>query len=707
MSTTTDNSKTREVAGKSFPQNNVPFGDNSGQYPTKEYENASGVNRSARTGSSSNELNLPGACNGIDLSEHTGGIESQYPENQVIETGSGHIIEYNDTKGSERILLKHTEGSGVDMRPDGSIIVNATGAGLVEVAVGGHKLVVTGDGQVSYSGNLTLTVGGDFTVNVGGAYNVQAKTETKTIQGAARELYLGNKGTTILGSKSDTITENHIETVLGSKTQNIKGDQSMAVQGSSTIASKGEMHQSSQTQYNNASPNTNISAESLSVFGNTGNIGGENITMHSYNSFVGHSLWATETVNTKTVTATQTVNAESIHGDLFGTASAALEANVAANPGGGGASQTSGSDAASDTTGQNDKANADTMIAVAASSVGIKKITIDEGDSIKNVLNKLSTTDNVTDRPLTLPQVRAKKRDAGHNASSKFNNYAVTSKQLHADYSNTIPPAVGETRDSKELTQSPTSILPDGDPTVRIKPANRKTGKLSVDPQIDPNSLQVISTGTKLSDNISLSEFAYGKGDSHGIDNTLRLAQKVQLCRNLLPQANFLSRIRKDKEEFKGYTLEVIEGLYIPHAKEELKTDGLLDLRRSGRAVVYELLGINGAIDKDKTFELACWMAKNLQYDEIILDYDTYDPFGDMNCQVILIMPEVPASYELTYKMETQTIYNGKKQDIGFMKIMSEEIEPSDPTDDIVPSTGDNGDDGEDESDDVAIVGPQ
>jgi len=699
MTTNIDNQKSRRLDGKDFAQNELTFGDKSGQYPKREYENASSVNHSARSGASANELDIPGSAAGIDLSEYTGGIESQYPLNQVIETASGHIIEYNDTKNSERILIKHAQGTGIDLRPDGSVIVNAAGGGLVEVATGGHKLVVTGDGQVSYSGNLTLNVGGDFNVNVGGAYNVQAKEETKTISGPSRDLYLGNKYSTVKGSRADTYTENYVSMASGSSTNFVKQNYQVSVSGNANFSSKGDMSSSSETRVTSASPDINISAQSLSVFGASGNIGGENVIMHNYNMFTGHSIWATETVNTKTVSAARTVNAASFHGDLFGTASSALAANVAAATGGGGASQSSSSDASSDNTGSTAKATTANVADHLNSNYGVKKVTIDENDNYKSVIDKTETTGDVTDRPLTLSQVRARKRDNGHTASQQFNNYAVVTNQLNPNYVETVPPAIGETRDPTQLTQVASTALPDGDAKSRIVPAPNRSVTVSVDPQYNPNLLQIVTPGTKLTQGISLSEFAYGKGDPHGINRTFRLEQKIQILRNLYLQAQFLTRVRKNKDEYRGYNLEVAEGLYIPHATETIEENGILDLRKNGRAVVYELLGINGVIDKYKTFELASWMAKNLKYDKIILDYDSYDPFGDLNAQIILIMPEVPADYKVTFKMETETFYNGKKQENGFMEILTEKKEPLDPADQTVANPEETENDGSDEAD--------
>ena len=48
-------------------------------------------------------------------------IAPTYPNNQVIKTRSGHVIEYDDTTGKERLSLMHKSGAFIEMTPDGDI----------------------------------------------------------------------------------------------------------------------------------------------------------------------------------------------------------------------------------------------------------------------------------------------------------------------------------------------------------------------------------------------------------------------------------------------------------------------------------------------------------------------------------------------------------------------------------------------------------
>jgi hypothetical protein len=56
-----------------------------------------------------------------------------YPRNRVLETPAGHLIEYDDTPGKERIHIWHKSGSFIEFHPDGKIVSRSTGDRYVYV----------------------------------------------------------------------------------------------------------------------------------------------------------------------------------------------------------------------------------------------------------------------------------------------------------------------------------------------------------------------------------------------------------------------------------------------------------------------------------------------------------------------------------------------------------------------------------------------
>ena len=81
-----------------------------------------------------------------------------YPNNSVHRTASGHILEFDDTSGAERILIYHKGGSFVEFHPNGDIVTQ-------------HKngfRTVTGNDKCYVNGNFELIVEKDMKVTVKG-----------------------------------------------------------------------------------------------------------------------------------------------------------------------------------------------------------------------------------------------------------------------------------------------------------------------------------------------------------------------------------------------------------------------------------------------------------------------------------------------------------------------------------------------------------
>jgi hypothetical protein len=253
-----------------------------------------------------------------------------YSKVQVDESLCGHVIEVNDTPGGERILLKHACGAGVDIQPDGTIIINSTG-NRIDICSGEHTMTIEGDGTVLYTGNLNMTVTGDYNLNVKGDYNINVGGKkvldivgsfTKTVGGVMREY--------IKKSKSVTVLKQSTNTLLGNVTNAIKGSLTNIIDGSSDYSHKGSLTFTSETDLAISSPNINMIAENMTCIGTAGTIGGKDMITYSKNIFVN------ETVQTKNLHITNNAKADGkFVGYLAGNASGALFANKAgvATPG--------------------------------------------------------------------------------------------------------------------------------------------------------------------------------------------------------------------------------------------------------------------------------------------------------------------------------------------------------------------------------------
>lgn len=150
-----------------------------------------------------------------------------YPYNHVYETESGHVKEYDDTPGIERIKERHKSGTQYEIGPNGSKverIVNdnyqlVAGNDTIEVK-GSVKIIVSGDCKLSVAKDLTANVGGNIEANVTG--NALA-----TIGGTTTVLNTGDMDLTVSGKDSANIT--------------IKSQYSVAEAAGSTTIHKGEI----------------------------------------------------------------------------------------------------------------------------------------------------------------------------------------------------------------------------------------------------------------------------------------------------------------------------------------------------------------------------------------------------------------------------------------------------------------------------------
>ena len=136
----------------------------------------------------------------------------EYPFNNVMATESGHVKEYDDTPGLERITERHKSGTNYEVTADGSkneTIVRDN----YRLVVGQDTLEVYGDVRVIISGHADVAVAGNLTASVTG--NIAADTDgditLKTNDPTNYKIYLdGNVDITenLTVAKDVTVTGN-------------------------------------------------------------------------------------------------------------------------------------------------------------------------------------------------------------------------------------------------------------------------------------------------------------------------------------------------------------------------------------------------------------------------------------------------------------------------------------------------------------------
>jgi len=145
--------------------------------------------------------------------EPTTQYAAKYPYNNVTETESGHIVEFDDTVGKERIHLAHRNGSFQEWFPAGD---------KVEKITKDNYEIVMGNDRVYIMGKCFVTVQGDAQVYVKeNAYVKVDKNLTATVK----------KNATLTVTEQLKATCKTLD-IQASGTASIKSGSTMTIQGS-------------------------------------------------------------------------------------------------------------------------------------------------------------------------------------------------------------------------------------------------------------------------------------------------------------------------------------------------------------------------------------------------------------------------------------------------------------------------------------------
>lgn len=159
---------------------NYGFRDPSGRYPLQSYSGEQDTNKLARgvlLGSaaelkSNNRvygMPLPG---GNSFDQPPNPYAAKYPYNKVTETVSGHVMEFDDTPGRERINLYHKTGTFTEIDAIGNRVSRIVGTDYTIIDNNGY-ISIQGQANVSVSGSCNVYIGGDAHIEVDGDVDLQ------------------------------------------------------------------------------------------------------------------------------------------------------------------------------------------------------------------------------------------------------------------------------------------------------------------------------------------------------------------------------------------------------------------------------------------------------------------------------------------------------------------------------------------------------
>lgn len=609
--------------------------DPTGKYPETGYFFSSNIAKEAR-GVARNDLEFFAQYDGMKIASGDK-ISSDYGKNQVSRSEKGHVWEVDDTDGNERILIKHFEGSGIELSPDGSIIISTKNK-KVEVIGGTNDVIVEGDAQLVYKGNLNIKVVGEFNVDCLD-YNVTVNgNKVETVKGSEEKNVGNGSQTSVTGPITTYSTGLVTDVFLGGHQHNVKGNLDYNVNGNVGLFSSDEMNITSQDYINIASDNVTASAQNMTVQGGSGVIGGTAV------DFVGNGA-----VFDRGVTATV------FTGNLKGTADVArsqtYDENLTADA----------STITTDTPAITTPTSTNVLTYLLKAAGGIRKVIIDKGDYLKNFIDKSKDYGGISTGEMTTAKARSKIRDAANSGNTQFMGQLLKENLICSEYNNPTPKRIGRT-----VKQESTPIL--GNKPVSIYSPRLaatyipKNNVVSIVPEDKYNPLKQddITIKTKLSDNITIAKFL-GSEDATNLKFIKSLSVKRELARNLYLHSLILKKVQTNTDRFKGINLVVSEGIYKPGPSEVITPKSINDLKAKGKAVVYKAVDQSGAENNLDLFDIAEYVKDVSFFDKMILSYDTLECKNDqpvLKARLILIMPDLDDNWTGRFDRKVSTEYN-------------------------------------------------
>ena len=155
---------------------------------------------------------------------------AKYPYNHVMETESGHYLEFDDTSGSERIHLYHKAGTFIEIDASGNVVIKTVG-NVTNIIAGNMDTYVKGNYSITAGGNLDVYAMGNLTEKVDGNRKTTITgTETLEITGAVTNTFKAAVTEEITGAVTQTLSDALTTNISGAAS--IKSTVAMVIAGS-------------------------------------------------------------------------------------------------------------------------------------------------------------------------------------------------------------------------------------------------------------------------------------------------------------------------------------------------------------------------------------------------------------------------------------------------------------------------------------------
>jgi len=577
----------------------------------------------------------------------------QYPHNNITKTPGGHVIEYDDTPGFERIHIRHANGSAVSLLANGDTEIISEGSSY-SITAKDHNVIVRGvcniivesDANIRVKGDTNLESDGDLNQVVRGDYNLEVNgNHTTRVHGYLDEKVTGYRLEETRGNSEYRHLNNHRERVVGTQTIELGGNYSFTGEGTYFCRTYGEVQMSyhgglvTLNGYNQAStdPETGEVVEAVPGLGKM--VSNEYFGTDAHLATIktsGDVDFGGTVVGGSTADFTGQVTAPTLHGDLEGTAKKSEYADTAGAAPDGAASPTSPSP---DTPEEFDERLVDPESALTVTDV--------TGTSVPLIvaLDRSAVNDSHGTRKLSTSEVTSRCRN-----TTLFKNGTWLVDQI----------GLGSVKESIQTSSSQNAKRTGARTTFasgkRSLPNTKNTKNFQrvvgdVNNVIIPPYIKITKTpdpSKRLSSSYYLSHMLGGDSEAAQLVGQVGMTD-VEIANNM--QILAYTALEKIRKEF-GDIFTVSEGLYVKYENEKYDEDSFAYDRMIGLGCGIQFPESDNSI----YFDVAQWCMNNLIFEKVGLSYIDYDP-DEVNEPTLLISVRTGSNSKTTF-----TEFNHVKQ---------------------------------------------
>ena len=626
------------------------FQDPSGSFPRiQTRDNSSDVNLGSTEKRITNKNNRVGrktltdsAYSAKTILPSSGSVKPEYPYNNVTQTPGGHVVEYDDTPGFERVHIRHKNGSSITMYANGDTELNSEGSSY-SITAKDHNVVVRGicniivesDANIRVKGNTNIETNGDLNQTVHGDYNLEVNgNHTTRVHGYLDEKVTGYRLEETRGNSEYRHLNNHLQRVVGNQTIELGGNYSFTGEGTYSARTYGAI----QASFHGG----------LFTLDGTNKEGTVGTGQMVSNEFFGADAHL-DTIKTSgdvdfggtvvggsTADFTGQVTAPAIHGNLEGTAKKAEYADTAGQAPEGSASPTSPS--------ADSPASVDARTNDPTSSLTVTDVTGTSSPLII-ALDRSTVNGEFGTRKLSTSEVTSRCRN-----TTLFKNGTWLVDQIGLE---SVKDSI---QTSSSQTAKRTAVLSTLASGRRSLVNTKNTSNFQrtvgdVNSAIIPSHIKITKTpepSKRLSPSYYVSHMLGGDSEAAQLVSQLGLTD-VQIANNM--QVLAYTVLEKIRNEF-GDIFTITEGLYVKYENEKYDQDSFAYDRMIGLGC-----GIQFPESDNKIyFDVAQWCMNNLVFEKLGLSYIDYDP-EEINEPTLLISTRTGGVSKTTF-----TEFNHVKQ---------------------------------------------